>query len=173
MRTGFRNFVDDNRGAAAAELVLILPLAILMMVVAMEAGNYLYQEHQVVKGVRDAARFASRLPFTAYNCTAASANANLAAGTNWTSIANVAVYGMPSPPTGQEKRVWTWNADTTDISIQYACVANTTGIYSDAGFAPQITVIGKPTYPSLFHAMSGFSSTWRLFGRQQAVGVGI
>ena len=165
-----RRFGRDVAGSAAVETVLIMPLAILVMVAAMEAGNYLYSEHQVVKGVRDAARFAGRvLPLS--TCASASAEADLpSTDPAWQTIANVAVYGSTAN-TGP-RRLWTWNANGTDVVIRYACVAQT-GLYTSTGFAPQIAVIGKPTYPSLFGTMTGLTSSYRLYSRQQAAGVGI
>lgn len=164
----------DCSGVAAVETVLIMPLAILLLVTGMEAGHYLYSEHQVVKGVRDAARFASRLPLSTFNCTAATAEADLSTGNaNWQTIANVAVYGNVTQTTA--KRLWTWGAAPADgeVVIRYACVANAADIYSATGFAPQIAVIGKPDYPSLFKTMTGLTGTMRLFARQQAAGNGV
>lgn len=163
----------DCSGVAAVETVLIMPLAILMLVLAMESGNYLYSEHQVVKGVRDAARFASRiLPLSI--CTGATAEADLpTSNANWQAIANVAVYGSVTQTSA--KRLWTWSAATGDseVVIRYACVANTSGIYASTGFAPKIVVIGKPDYNSLFKTMTGLSGSMTLYARQQAAGAGI
>lgn len=169
------SFLGDTRAAAAVEMVLIMPLAVLITFTAMEAGAYLYAEHQVVKGVRDAARYAARLPFSTYNCTAASGAADVptsgTAGTAWGNIANVAIFGNVAGTGG--RRVWTWTATGTNLSIQYACIAATSGIYSATGFAPQITVVGKPSYPSLFNTLAGFPATYRLYARQQALGAGV
>ena len=171
----FASLFADTRAAAAVEMVLITPLAVLLAVTAMEAGAYLYTEHQVVKGVRDAARYAARLPFTTYNCTGTSAATDLptagTAGTAWGNVANVAIFGNVAGTGG--RRVWTWTATSTNLSIQYACITAANGIYSATGFAPQITVVGKPSYPSLFKTLAGFPVTYRLYARQQALGAGI
>lgn len=168
-------FWADTRAVAAVEMVLILPVAILLTAIAMEAGAYLYTEHQVVKGVRDAARYASRLPFSTYNCTTTSGAADLptpgGAGTAWGQVANVAIYGNVAGTGG--RRVWTWTATATNLSIQYACITAASGVYSATGVAPQITVVGKPTYPSLFNTLAGFPATYRLYARQQALGAGV
>jgi len=175
VRLFLSSLLADSRAAAAVEMVLIMPLAILLTLIAMESGVYLYTEHQVVKGVRDAARYAARLPFSTYNCTAASGAADVptagTAGTAWGNIANVAIYGNVAG--SGERRVWTWTATGTNLSIQYACIAAANGIYSATGFAPQVTVIGKPSYPSLFNTLAGFPATYRLYARQQSLGVGI
>jgi hypothetical protein len=170
------SFLGDTRASAAVEMELIMPLAVLLTVSAMEAGAYLYTEHQVVKGVRDAARYAARLPFSTYNCTATSAAADVptagTAGTAWGNIANIAIFGNVAGSGG--RRVWTWTATTTNLSIQYACIAvPANGVYAANGFAPQITVIGKPTYPSLFKTLAGFPATYRLYAREQSLGAGV
>lgn len=164
----------DTRAAAAVEMVLIMPLAVLLTLTAMEAGAYLYAEHQVVKGVRDAARYAARLPFSTFGCTAASAEADLpTTNAAWQSIANVAVYGTVDQ--SGERRVWTWNANTTGIAVRLACkdLGTNSGIYTTQQFAPQVAVIGKPTYPSLFNTLAGFPATFRLYARQQSLGAGV
>jgi Flp pilus assembly protein TadG len=162
----------NTSGAAAVETILIAPIAIFVLCMAIESGHFLYSEHQVLKGVRDAARYASRLPLSTWNCTASTAEADLpTSNAAWSGIANVAVYGSVSG--GNRPRLWTWSAASSgnEVQIRYACVAKNTGIY--AGFAPQIAVIGKPNYPSLLKAMGGFDSDITLFARQQAVGIGI
>lgn len=168
-----RSFWQNTQAVAAVEMVLIMPLAVLLIVSAMEAGHYLYTEHQVIKGVRDASRFAARLPFATYGCTAVSGEADLP-DTNpaWQTVANVAVYGNVSG-TGQP-RIATWTATTADVTIRVACYdVEGGGIYSAEGVAPQIAVIGRPAYPSLFRALAGFPVTLRLYARQQALGVGL
>lgn len=182
MRRALALLHRDCSGAAAVETVLIMPLAILLLVLGIESGHYLYSEHQVVKGVRDAARFASRLPLSIWNCTAATntdADLSKAAttpgipGTVWQAIANVAVYGSVTPTTA--KRLWTWSPIPTDgeVVIRYRCDNNGSGIYTATRFAPRITVTGKPYYPSLFKTMTGFTGSMRLGASQQAAGSGI
>ncbi|MGV3512817.1 MAG: TadE/TadG family type IV pilus assembly protein [Novosphingobium sp.] len=169
-----RNLAVDNRGAAAMETVLIAPIAIFVLCMAIESGHFLYSEHQVLKGVRDAARYASRLPLATWGCSAVGAEQDLATGsTAWSTIANVAVYG--SPTSASNARLWSWSAASGagEVEIKYQCVAQTTGIYSETGVAPLITVIGKPNYPSLLKSMGGFDSDLTLFARQQAVGIGV
>ncbi|MCW1381599.1 pilus assembly protein [Novosphingobium sp. KCTC 2891] len=164
----------DQSGAAAVETMLIAPVAVMVMALAMESGHFLYSEHQVLKGVRDAARYASRLPLDTWNCTAATAEANLSSGNaRWLPIARVAVYGNVAG--GTSPRLWTWSAAAADgeVVIRYSCVGQTTGLYSALRFAPRIVVIAKPNYPSLFGTLTGFRSSLRLFAQQQAVGVGI
>lgn len=169
-----RSLAADSRGAAAMETVLIAPVAIFVLCMAIESGHFLYSEHQVLKGVRDAARYASRLPLSTWNCSVAGAEQDLAtSNAAWSRIANVAVYG--SVTAGSNARLWSWSAATSagEVVVRYQCVTQTTGIYSETGAAPLITVIGRPNYPSLLKTMGGFDSDLTLFARQQAVGIGV
>jgi Flp pilus assembly pilin Flp len=172
-----QRFGRDERGVAAVETVLIMPLAVILLTVAMEAGHFLYTEHQVITGVRDAARFAARQPFSVYGCTAASAEADLPASTTRTQIANMARYGLIAPVSTDELRVWTWDDNATELKIRYACVSTnggSTGIFKDAGeVAPLISVTGKPNYYSLFGNSAFFNSTMVLYAKEQAMGAGI
>ena len=50
MMRGFRPFLRDARGAAAAEMALMLPLLVVMLFVTFEGGYFLWNEHKVVTG---------------------------------------------------------------------------------------------------------------------------
>ena len=58
--------VRDRRGTAAAEMALVTPLLLIIMLGSMELGNYFYNQHTLVKSVRDAARFAARQRMSNY-----------------------------------------------------------------------------------------------------------
>lgn len=57
-----------ERGAAGAEMALVLPLLLVLMFGAFELGNYFRDWHTLSKGVRDGARFAARHDFADFNC---------------------------------------------------------------------------------------------------------
>lgn len=165
----------DSRGAAAAETVLVMPLAILMIFLALEAGFYLYTEHQVVNGVRDAARYAARLDMVSvWGCTGAT-NDTAYTGSQLAPIKNVARYGVATTTGTPVARPWTW--DEAEVEVRYKCVSDAqyTGIYTDHsnGYAPVITVIGRPNYPSLFGTLAGFDTTLHLYAKQEAAGAGV
>ena len=71
MISRIRLFLNDQHGAAAAEMALIMPLVMVMLFAAFEGAYFVICEHQVVTGVRNAARYAARLDFSQYACPAA------------------------------------------------------------------------------------------------------
>ena len=49
-------------------MALVVPLMLTLMFGGLEGAYYLWNEHIAIKAVRDGARFASRQPFTKYDC---------------------------------------------------------------------------------------------------------
>lgn len=149
-------FWKDCRGAAAAEMALIIPLLVVMMLGPMEIAYYFWTEHKVVKGVRDGARFASRLPFSNFTCGAALAN-----GTLETQIKNVTRTGRIS---GGSPNVTGW--ENADVTVTISCASGTldgsagstatTGIYRGLPNAPIVTVSTNIPHNPLF-TLAGFS----------------
>jgi Flp pilus assembly pilin Flp len=139
-----RRLAADNRAAAAAEMALLAPLLVLLMLGSVDVGNYFLSEHIVQKGVRDAARYASRLPISAYPaCTETSAAE--------TQIQKVARTGEPD---GTTARVVGWTDDTmTDVRVDCLPIGTYTGIYDVYPFPdgiPIVTVSASVPYESLF-----------------------
>ena len=140
----------DRAGAAAAEMALVMPLLIILMVSTFELGHYFLSEHVVQKSVRDAARYASRLPMNNYPGCSPTAAAQ-------TQIQKVARTGTPN---GTVQRLQGWNNDTmTTVSVSCDTSGTYTGIYVDfPGGVPIVTVSAVVPYPSLFGVM-GISNT--------------
>ncbi|MBA3511797.1 TadE/TadG family type IV pilus assembly protein [Sphingomonas sp.] len=142
----------DRAGSAAAELALALPLLLILMFGSFEVGYYFLSEHVVQKSVRDAARYASRLPMTSYPGCAPSATA-------LTQIQRVAKAGDPDGDADgdgtQDKRLEGWTADTmTTVRVTCDTSGTYTGIYSElAQGVPVVTVIAQVPYNSLFGAL--------------------
>lgn len=143
MRTLGR-LATDNRGAAATEMALLAPFLVLLMFGAVDVGNYLLSEHIVQKGVRDAARYASRLPIAEYPACTPTATAE-------TEIQKVARTGEPD---GTDVRVVGWTDDTmTTVTLACDTSGTHTGIYTVYPFpdgVPVITVSAAVPYQSLF-----------------------
>jgi Flp pilus assembly protein TadG len=152
-----------ERGAAAAEMALVLPFLIVLLFGSVELGHYFYVEHQVVKGVRDGARYASRQPFSSISCPSETVDGALE-----TKIKEVTRTGRI---TGGTARVPGWTND--DISVDVTCAAVTTGIYRDEPGAPQVSVVANVAYNSLFGGLGVVDSTFRLNASQQAAVMGL
>jgi len=157
--------VRCQRGAAAAELVLIMPFLVLLMFGGLELGYYFYSQHQVVKGVRDGARYASRQSFESLNCTAGTVPAGIA-----TAIQEVTRTGRVS---GGTARVPGWV--NSDIAVTLTCptTALKTGIYANESNAPRINLSASVAYQSLFAGVGVIDSTYTLNATQQAAVMGI
>jgi Flp pilus assembly pilin Flp len=152
----FIEFIRDDRGAAAAEMALILPLLMVIMFAGIEGGYFMWSEHKVVKGVRDGARYAGRQPFGAIDC-----DAGTVVTAAETAIMNVTRTGYPDPavfPGSDIPAVPGWT--NGDISVTISCDDTTvTGIYEDLpDGAPRVTVTSVVDYPSLFGVL-GFPAT--------------
>lgn len=169
MMRNLRAFHAEQTGAAAVEMALIMPLLMMLTFAGIEGAHYLYVEHQVVKGVRDGARFAARQPFSIYVCGTATVSDSAIE----TSIKNVTRYGTPAVITGQKPLVSTWTDAGTTVSVDCPSTAFNTGIYATLANAPRVTVAANITYPSLFQAITGLRSSFRLYATNQAAVVGI
>lgn len=146
MRSLLRQFLRNERGAAAAEMALILPAALAVMFATFEGAHYMMTEQRVIKGVREAARYAGRLDFSLYGCPGGTFSGSTA------TIQNLARTGQL---VGGVPRVSSWENNDTTVTV--TCTAATTGIYKVNGnFAPAVRVSARVSYPSLMGAM-GFS----------------
>lgn len=142
----FRQFKNDQRGAAAAEMALILPAALAVMFTTFEGAHYIMSEQRVIKGVREAARYAGRLDFSNYGCPGETFSGSTA------TVQNLARTGQL---VGGTARVSGWEND--DITVTVTCTATADGIYqANGGYAPKVRVSAQVSYPSLMGAM-GFT----------------
>lgn len=157
-------FLRDRRGNAGVEMALVTPLLIILMFGAFELGNYFWNEHIVVKAVRDAARFAGRQSFGKYDC------AGITDATLPDQIRNVVRTGQIS---GGTARLPDWTDDTISISVR-CDGSETTGIYDGkAGGAPIVTVSTTLPYRSLFSSVGFDTSALVLTASAQSAVMGI
>ncbi|KUO56618.1 MAG: hypothetical protein APF82_08900 [Sphingomonadales bacterium BRH_c42] len=163
-----RRFLNCTSGAAAAEMALILPLAVLMLFTTLEAGHWMYAQHQVVKGLRDGARYAARQSFDDVNCRGGSptiSNSVIDATREITRTGQLS---------GGNPRVAGW--DAADITVTATCPVSAeaqTGIFDAGEPAPQVNVSTTTAYNSLFNGLGVITDSVNLVGEQQAVVMGI
>jgi Flp pilus assembly protein TadG len=160
-----RSFIRCQRGGSAAEMALILPLLVVLMFGGLELGYYFYSQHQVVKGVRDGARYASRQSFVALNCDSGTVPLNLRI-----EIQEVTRTGRVSLGTS---RVPGWKNGDVTVSLTCPTTAITTGIYAGETNAPQINLVAAVAYRSLFAGVGIIDDTYTLNASQQAAVMGI
>lgn len=157
------------RGAAAAELALILPLSLLLLFTALEAGHYMYQRHQVAKGLRDGARFAARHSFDLINCRGGSGTID---GGLQTQVQNLTRTGQVS---GGSPRIKNWDQNT-DVVISVTCPTAAeaeTGIFDSEEPAPQVNLTTTFNYDSFFNGLGVITDSFQISGSQQATVMGI
>lgn len=138
-----RAFVKCERGAAASEFVLALPMMLILTFMAMEAGNYFWNEQKLIQAVRDGARFASRQSY------AKICDPNFPTGTTNTAIRNVIRTGRPDGSGPQRLPIW----DEQKITVAPNCGKFlATGIFSGLGGEGAIIKVsaeGMPYYSIL------------------------
>lgn len=154
-----RNFWIEEWGAAAAEMALILPLLLILMFGGMEASYYFWNEHRVVKAVRDGARYAGRMPFGAFQCGGGDLVDN-AAVTNSTILGYIKNVTRTGTVDGSGAPVIDDFTDAQISVVSLPCDTATTkkGIFSDADDgAFRVRVIANASYEPLFSQL-GFST---------------
>ena len=171
-----RSFGRDRSGSAAVEMALVTPLLLIILFGSVEVGNYFYNEHLLVKAVRDGARFAARQNFSYYE-----SGGSCSSPTDAMLITDIKTLVMTSLLSGGTNRLPTWNTST--ITISAACQTVTggqtmTGIYrgrtgGTAG-APIVTVTASVPYTPIMKSLFGFSGIGvNLNAAQQAAVTGL
>lgn len=151
-------FVRDRSASAATEMALMMPILFALMFTTYEGGHYMWTEHKVLKGVRDGARYAARLPFDYYSCSSAdlqNPTGQATGATRTTEIKNLTRTGLLI---GGNAKVPGWQDSSVTVSV--ACNATyNTGLYTKiTGGAPTVTVSTVVTYPSIL-GMLGFDTS--------------
>jgi Flp pilus assembly protein TadG len=165
---GYRFFLRCRSGSAAAEMALVLPFLVVLLFGGAELGYYFYNQHQVVKGVRDGARFAGRQSFANLNCSGGTPSTIPTAVE--TEIKEVTRTGQVS---GGTARVPGWVNGDIAVAVTCPTTAITTGIYKNETNAPQVNITATVSYASLFDGVGVIDSTYTLNASQQAAVMGI
>ena len=173
MRT-LRSF-RDRRGAAAAEMALVAPLLVTILIGSVELGSYFYSEHVLVKAVRDGARYAARQNFSNFSACSGTPAGSVEADTR-------ALVRTSLLAGGTDRFT---DIDDTDITLTTSCTTTATdmalttqsmtGIYRGrASGAPIVTVTAQVDYVPVIAAPFGFSGLGlKLNASQQSAVMGI
>jgi Flp pilus assembly protein TadG len=158
--------IRDTNAAAAAEMALVLPLLLLLMFGSFELGNYFMSEHVVEKAVRDASRYAARLPVSNFDCTSGTM-------TDASSVQKLARTGKPDGA-DDDARLRDWTADTmTTVTVECDTSGTYAGIYTDFPMGvPVVTVSATVPYTTLFGLLGLGAATIDLNASQQAAVAG-
>jgi Flp pilus assembly protein TadG len=163
----------DRSGAAAAEMAMVTPFLVLLMFGSFELGKYFWDEHIVVKAVRDGARFAARQSFASMPCPSGPA-------ANETQIKNVVMYGKPVVTAADKTRLFYWT-DPATVQVIITCYDNAgtdgarvyDGVYSDRASVPQVTVKANIPYSPIVGTVTSLNSGAHLNAEDQATVFGI
>ena len=148
-----RFFHRDERGAAAAEFALILPLMLVLAFSIYEAGRVFWTYTIVSASARDAARYGARLAITCTSTGAGSFDDTTAP----TEIANLTRTGTLDGTGTPLVPNWTDNSTVT-VSVT-PCVSNTGGAmkgrYDGHSYIPTVSVTAAAPYGVLFGGLLG------------------
>ena len=167
----FLRLVRDRRGNAAVEMAMVTPLLLILMMGCAELGNYFWNEHTLLKAVRDGARFAARQSFNYYGCSGSPDTTNVVTPTQ-----NVVMYGYLS---GSNKL--TPNITAPNITVTQSCVTTAGGQSMQAGLyrndtngAHVVAVAATVTYRPVIAVALGFSGVgYQLYAQSQAAVTGL
>lgn len=163
-----RHVLVADRGSAAVEMALVMPLLLIILFGSVELGNYFMNEHSLIKAVRDGARFAARQNFSEYpDCSTVGTTAQ-------DNTKNVVMNGYLSGGTAL-----TPNISAGDITVSTSCASsaggeNMTGIYRGRADGAQIvTVSATVNYRALLGSFGFSGSGFHLNASSQAAVTGI
>lgn len=169
-----RPLLPGKRGAAAAEMAMVLPMLLALMFGSIELGNYFLSEHILLKGVRDGAVYAARQDVLVnYNCAAGTPTVPAGVTNNTKSLVRTGALS------GGEDLLPLWDDGSTDFSIEVSCQTaaggtNLAGIYNVNGNnVPVLTVSADLPYQSVLGTLGLSALNLRLRADQQAAATGI
>lgn len=171
MRGLLPEFARDETAAAAAELALSLPLLLVLLWGPLEIGNYFFNEHTLVQGVRDGATYAAHQDINKFNCATNTIDPTVVSNTQ-----NMVRSGAIS---GGTDRLRNWGSATFTMTLQ--CVtqsddATTTlsGIYKhNGGVVPIIQLEAVVPYSSILGNLGFRPPTLSMTAKQEATVMGI
>ena len=171
MMGALRRLASDTRASSAVEMALVTPFLLVLVCSFVEAGNFVMNEHGLVKAVRDGARFAARQDFSNY--TGCSGQPG---GTVVTDTQEVVIHGYRSGGTGY----LTPNIAAANITVATSCALNAGGqtmqggIYGARANGGQIvTVSASVPYRFMIGAFGFTGAGFNLNAASQAAVTGL
>lgn len=161
-----RPLLKSTSGAAASEFVLAMPMMLILIFLAMEAGNFFWSQQKLVQAVREGARYAGRLNYGEVCPASGSFDA--------TKVKNVVRTGNPSGSGWMRLPAW----DDSKVVITPHCDSFVaTGIYSTLsgttkGAIVTVSAVGMP-YRPILGRLGYIDSTFRLAAKENAPVIGI
>ena len=168
--------VRDDRGNAAAEMTFVTPLLLILMMGCVELGNYFWNEHTLMKAVRDGARFAARQGFSNFG-TCSSGGTDLSSATIGTDTKKVVQKG--SLDSTQPDLLPNWSTATFKLTATCATTQvggqSMSGLYkNDPNGWTKVTVEATITYRPVLAVALGFSGVgYQLYAQSQAAVTGL
>ena len=145
------HFGRSEKGTAAVELAMCLPLLMVLLFAGIEAGRLLIDFQSVSKSLRDSARYLSQIPIT---CTAPGTNNTLASvidtAANETIARNLAFTGTPDTPTSSGDYLLPYWTGASNLTMTVDCVTNAAyqGVYEGVPLIAQVTVAASVPFPT-------------------------
>jgi Flp pilus assembly protein TadG len=164
-----------RRGAAAAEMALVTPLLVVILIGSVELGSYFYNEHILAKAVRDGARYAGRQNFSYYDACSGAPTGPVVAETRALVRTSLLAGGSDRFADIEDGDIiLTTRCETTATDLS-SSTANMTGIYRGrATGAPVVTVQATVDYAPVIGAPFGFSGVGiKLNASQQSAVMGL
>lgn len=154
-----RRLIASHDGAAAVEMVFVLPLLMTLLLGSVELGNYFYNEHTLIKSVRDGARYAARQGMS--NFTACTGSPPQAVVDDTRTVVRKGTLDSSAPDL-----LPSWGSANFTMTISCTASLNDgaggtyvpAGIYANlAGGAPTILVSATLPYRPILATPFGFS----------------
>lgn len=162
-------FLSESKGAAASEFALLVPMMLVVLFTASEAGHFVWTQHKLTEAVRNGARFAARMQINDV-CSGPTA---VLAGTQLSDVRLLTRTGQLANASARSI-VPGWTDAQINVDVNCESYVDT-GIYTDLnGAGPIVTVrAANVAYPYLFGALGGIGGSISLNAKSSTAVIGI
>ena len=170
------NLLQNEQANAAAEMAMVTPLLLILMLGSVELGNYFWNEHTLLKAVRDGARYAARQGFSNFN-TCSSSGSDVSSSTVGLNTKTVVQKG--SLDSTQPDLLPNWSTATFKLTATCATSQvsgqDMLGLYkNNANGWTKVSVETTLTYRPFMAVALGFSGVgYQLYAQSQAAVTGL